>query len=242
MFNALSALNDRPLSHMSHILVVDDDDRIRTLLLRYLRENDFVTVTACDAEQAQEMINHFVFDLVVLDVMMPRIDGFAFARRLRDAGEDIPILFLTARVEAQDRIEGLEIGADDYLLKPFEPRELVLRIQSILRRKGAEPEEIDEALHFGPWVFHPQYDEIAKGDARVALTTAETSLLRALARKMGQVVSREELSEVGCGDDNMNERTIDVQVNRLRKKIELDPKQPRYLRTVRGAGYMLRSD
>lgn len=228
----------RPTSLISdatpHVLVVDDDDGIRSLLARYLRENGYLASTAENAAHADEIMHGLTFDALIVDVMMPGENGLDMTRRLRKRS-NIPILVLTARGQPQDRIDGLEAGADDYLPKPFEPRELVLRLDRLLQRRehmGAR----DDALRFGPNVFHPRRGELRRDDEMIKLTGAELSLLRTLAAKPGAPFDRATLAEeTGSGFD----RSIDVQVTRLRRKIEEDPRTPIYLQTVRGVGYML---
>jgi two-component system phosphate regulon response regulator OmpR len=224
--------SDRP-----HVLVVDDDARIRDLVSRFLKEHGFVVVTAQDAKEARGLLKGFAFDVLVVDVMMPGETGLSFTQDLRKS-YNVPVLLLTALGEAQDRIAGLESGADDYLAKPFEPRELVLRLQSILRRTSAKPSA--KAFKIGGWFFDPEIEELRNENVAQKLTSAEANLLRALASRPREVVSREELAQK-CGLD-AGERTIDVQVTRLRRKIETDTKTPRYLLTVRGKGYMLRAE
>ncbi len=226
------------MADQPHILVVDDDTRLRELLRRYLSENGFVVTAAKDAAEARQLLAGLQFDLIVLDVMMPGEDGFSLTESLRRT-DTVPILLLTARGDVGDRIEGLEKGADDYLSKPFEPRELLLRISTILRRAGSGNSG-RRALSFGACEFDPRSGELLRNDARVHLTEVETALLRSLAERAGAPVSREELIQEGGIDGN--ERTVDVQVTRLRRKIEPDPRAPRYLQTVRGAGYRLRLD
>ena len=225
---------------LPHILVVDDDNRLRELLRKYLVDNGFVVATARDAAEARAQLAALCFDLIVLDVMMPGETGLELTASLRKTSE-IPILLLTARGEPDDRIAGLEAGADDYLPKPFEPRELVLRLNSILRR--APPPAVAEparTLRLGRWTYHPERDELRAGDEILRLTTAEATLMRVLAAAPGTVLSREEVTgRVGIDG---NARSVDVQVTRLRRKIEDDPRQPRYLHTVRGEGYVLRPD
>jgi len=230
----MDASSDKP-----HILVVDDDTRLRELLKSFLSRNGFRVSTAGRAAEAREHLQALDFDLIVLDVMMPGETGLEFAAELRKTN-DVPILMLTAMVETKDRIAGLERGVDDYLGKPFEPRELLLRIQSVLRRgrPAAAAESADpERVTFGDMEFDLQLGELKRKGKRIALTDAETVLLRALAARMGEALSRETLCK-SMGSD-VNERAIDVQVNRLRRKIEPDPTFPRYLRTVRGQGYRL---
>jgi len=226
-----------------HILVVDDDDRLRTLLRRYLVEQDFIVTTAVSAADARAKLKNLSYDLMVLDIMMPGETGLEFTQSLRDAAKSsakqLPILLLTARGEASDRIEGFEVGADDYLLKPFEPRELLLRINAILRRIPKPPVTMPE-LKLGIWNYNPQRDELSSGNEVVRLTDMEASLMRVLAAEPGVALSRDALAERSKGA--VNDRTIDVQVTRLRRKIEADAKNPRYLLTVRGEGYMLMPD
>jgi two-component system phosphate regulon response regulator OmpR len=224
-----------------HVLVVDDDDRLRSLLHRYLTEHGMVVTTAASAAEARGLLPSLSYDLMVLDIMMPQESGLDFAKSLREKGgavaKSLPILLLTARGDSDDRIKGLEAGADDYLPKPFEPRELLLRIEAILRRapKPALPQTTE--LKLGRWLYRPERDELSSDDEVLRLTDMEAGLMRTLAREPGAVVSREALAAESKGE--INDRTIDVQVTRLRRKIEEDPKNPRYLITVRGEGYML---
>ncbi len=222
---------------LPHILVVDDDDRLRDLLQRYLSEYGFRVTAAIDAADARKRMGTLAFDLIVLDLMMPGESGLAFAESIRRSSR-IPILMLTAMAEQDDRINGLEKGADDYLTKPFEPRELLLRIQNILRRVPSTPEQTEIAL--GESTFRPDRGELMKNGVPVHLTEVEAALLAALARKSGEVLSREELIEItgAAGSD----RAVDVQVTRLRRKIEKNPRMPRYLQTIRGRGYILQPD
>ena len=232
--SAVDASTDKP-----HILVVDDDTRLRGLLSTFLSQNGFRVSTASNTAEARQRLGALGFDLIVLDVMMPGESGLDFATELRRT-DDVPILMLTAMGEARHRIAGLETGVDDYLGKPFEPRELLLRIQNILRRNKPPDEASGEPVRrvtFGPFQFDLDLGELAQKGKRVPLTDAEVALLRALAVRLGEVLSREQLSKsVGAA---VNERAIDVQVTRLRRKIEPDPSFPRYLRTVRGQGYRL---
>ena len=221
----------------AHVLVVDDDARLRELLQRYLVNKGFLVTTAADAEEAKARLKAFAFDLVVLDVMLPGQDGVSFTAELRRDG-DLPVLLLTARGEPEDRIGGLEAGADDYLVKPFEPRELLLRIGTILRR--AQATRADEVVRFGPFAFNRANGELRRDDEVVHLTTGETALLQVLAARPGKAVSRAELGEQGRGGGAGSDRAVDVQMARLRRKIEEDPRQPRYLLTARGSGYVLR--
>lgn len=221
-----------------HILVVDDDRRLRDLLSRYLGANGFRVTVAENAKSARAKLQGLDFDLLVMDVMMPGETGFELTEALRRTSA-VPILMLTAMGEADDRITGLESGADDYLAKPFEPRELVLRIRRILARtRTAQP--ADNTVALGDCVFDIDRVTLTRGGERVHLTTTEATLLRTLARHAGEVLSREDLSRI-AGEPG-SDRTIDVQVTRLRRKIEADPKLPRYICTVRGRGYVLRPD
>lgn len=220
-----------------HILVVDDDTRIRTLLQRFLTQNGYRVTMADDAAEARLHLRNFTFDLIVLDVMMPGEDGMALTASLRKTN-DVPILLLTARGESADRIAGLEAGADDYLAKPFEPRELLLRVAAIGRRARAERSALKE-IRMGAFRFDPERGEMTKDGRQVRLTGAETALLRILSTSAGKPISRLELAQrTGAG----LERSIDVQVTRLRRKIEADPKMPLYLQTVRSIGYVLVPD
>lgn len=221
----------------SHILVVDDDTRIRTLLQRYLTSNGHRVTIAADAAEARAHLKNFAFDLIVLDVMMPGEDGLSLTASLRETS-DVPILLLTARGEATDRIEGLEKGADDYLAKPFEPRELLLRIGAIGRRTRTALPALKD-LRFGRCRFDPDRGELTRDGRAVKLTGAELALLKLLALAAGKPMTRTELAaRTGAG----LERSIDVQVTRLRRKIEDDPKMPLYLQTVRSVGYVLVPD
>jgi len=221
-----------------HVLVVDDDRRIRDLLSRYLRQQGYRVSTAGGAREARVRMAIFIFDLIVLDVMMPGESGIVFARALRK-DSNVPILMLTARAESADRVLGLEAGVDDYLAKPFEPKELALRIASILRRAAPRVEEEPASARFGPFVFDLARGELARDGEAVRLSESERRILLMLARAPGEAVSREALAAEGPGG---NERTVDVQVNRLRRKIEADPADPRFLQTARGAGYRLVTD
>ena len=229
---------DRATSLLPHILVVDDDDRIRALLVQYLDENGFLATGAEDVAAARTKLKTLEFDLIVLDLMMPGESGLELAQDLRKKNT-VPILMLTAMNEVEDRIRGLEFGADDYIGKPFEPRELLLRINSVLRRIPGPP-PVAEKLILGDVMFHPARGELSKFGSPVRLTNAETSLLEALATEPGRVFSRDDLAVVtGTKGDG---RAVDVQITRLRRKIEENPRLPRYLQTVRGKGYMLVPD
>jgi two-component system phosphate regulon response regulator OmpR len=225
-----------------HILVVDDDNRLRDLLRKYLADNGFRVSVAGDAAEARKTLASFDFDLMVLDLMMPGETGLELARSLRKERR-VPILMLTAMGESADRITGLETGADDYLTKPFEPRELLLRINSILRRVNEMPQAppvVAEEISFGPFRFDLVRGELKRGEERIKLTDAERGLLAALARTPGATLSRDDLARLTVPGNNA--RTIDVQVTRLRRKIEPDPKFPRYLQTARGRGYRLATE
>ena len=224
----------------AHILVVDDDRRLRELLRKYLSDNGYLVATAADAAEARQRMAGLSFDLIVLDVMMPGEDGRQLTRSLRAEGSRVPILLLTARGEVDDRIRGLEAGADDYLSKPFEPRELLLRLGSILRRVPRDEPESGRELRLGEFIWDMARSELRRGDQPVHLTQAERDLLAVLAEAAGQGVARDDLA--ARTGNSANARTVDVQVTRLRKKIEDDPRLPRYLQTVRGMGYMLRPD
>jgi two-component system phosphate regulon response regulator OmpR len=219
-----------------HILVVDDDARLRRLLQRYLTEHGYHVTTAEDAEDAKASLKNFAFDLMVLDVMLPGQDGISLTTELRDVA-DLPILLLTALGETEDRVNGLAAGADDYLVKPFDPRELLLRIATILRR-APPPPPIHQPLRFGPFTFDPGSQELRRDGERVHLTEAELSLLQILAEQPGLAVTRKQLGQRSriSGSD----RAIDTQIVRLRRKLEADPRRPRYLLTKRGEGYVLR--
>ncbi len=221
-----------------HILIIDDDTRLRALLQKYLFENGFRVSTAQDAEEARAKLSSLAFDFLIIDVMMPGETGLELTASLRGTS-NVPILLLTARGEVDDRILGLECGADDYLTKPFEPKELVLRINAILRRTPQENEAL-ETVRFGDYLFEIERKELFHNDKLLHLTQAETSLLTVLAMHAGTPISREELCRKA--DIQGNPRTVDVQITRLRRKIETDPRTPHYLQTIRGKGYLLRSD
>jgi two-component system phosphate regulon response regulator OmpR len=219
-----------------HLLVVDDDRRIRDLLSRFLTSEGYRVTTADTAADARAKLKSLSFDLLVLDVMMPGENGFDFAKALRGSSE-VPILMLTARDAAESRIKGLEMGADDYLSKPFEPRELSLRIANILKRaQPAAPPPPVESVRFGPFIYHLGRGELRQGEETIRLTDREREMLRILAATPGETVSR--LALAGNGG-SISERAVDVQVNRLRRKIERDPANPLFVQTVRGIGYRL---
>jgi two-component system phosphate regulon response regulator OmpR len=221
-----------------HLLVVDDDARLRGLLRRYLSDNGFRVTTAGDAGEARASLASFAFDLLVLDVMMPGESGLDLTRSLRRESA-VPVLLLTAMAEPEDRVNGLERGADDFLAKPFEPRELVLRIRNILSRRPV-PDEPAREVGFGGFRFDLARSELWRGAEPVHLTAAEAGLLASLAERAGQAVAREDLAQSMQFSGNV--RSVDVQMTRLRRKIERDVRFPRYLQTVRGTGYVLRPD
>jgi two-component system phosphate regulon response regulator OmpR len=229
-----------PTDDAAHLLVVDDDRRIRALLQKFLTSQGFRVTTAESAADARGKLRSFAFDLIILDVMMPGENGVDFARSLREES-DVPILMLTARAEIEDRVAGLEAGVDDYLSKPFETRELLLRVASILRRAQPRvaPKAQTTSVKFGPFVFLVERGELRQGEEVVRLTDREREMLILLARADGDSVSREALAG---GGGVGNERTVDVQVNRLRRKIEKDPANPLHLQTARGSGYRLAID
>jgi two-component system phosphate regulon response regulator OmpR len=220
-----------------HLLVVDDDDRIRTLLKEFLSRQGFRVTAAAHADAAKRMLQLLDFDLLILDVMMPGEDGFSLSKWVR-TNSNVPILILTARGLPDDRIMGLSIGADDYLSKPFEPQELLLRIEAILRRTGVKP-ALPKSINMGPFSFDLERSELSKNGALVRLTEAESQLLKYLAERANVPVDRMDLAKDSVDTTG---RAVDVQVTRLRRKIEQDPKNPRYLQTVRGKGYMLAPD
>jgi two-component system phosphate regulon response regulator OmpR len=224
----------RPSDDAAHILLVDDDRRIRDLLSRFLTHEGYRVTTAMSAADSRSKLAVLHFDLLILDVMMPGESGFELARSLR-ATSPVPIIMLTARHEAEARIEGLQIGADDYVAKPFEPRELVLRIANILKRAAPPPAPTIEEVAFGPYVFHLERGELRQGEDILKLTDRERDMLRMLAAIPGETVARTALA----GDGAVNERAVDVQINRLRRKIERDPANPLFLQAVRGIGYRL---
>src|SRR5262245_58501389 len=218
-----------------HLLVVDDDRRIRDLLSRFLFAEGYRVTTANNATEARAKLESLSFDLLVLDVMMPGETGFQLAKSLRETSA-VPILMLTAKAETESRIAGLELGADDYVPKPFEPRELSLRIANILKRTIAPPSPAIESVRFGDFMFHLARGELKRGEDVIHLTDRERDMLRVLGAEPGATVPRMALAGTGGG---ANERAVDVQVNRLRRKIERDPANPLYVQTVRGIGYRL---
>jgi two-component system phosphate regulon response regulator OmpR len=230
------------MSDEATILVVDDDDRLRTLLSRYLAENGFRVTTAANAAEAREKLRFLQPELMVLDVMMPGESGLELMESLRRDNAEVPVLLLTARGAPEDRIAGFEAGADDYLPKPFDPKELLLRIRARLRRIVPPPPALDAPtgpLPLGPLEFDPLRSELTGPDGIVRLTGGEAALLTVLARKPNEVLSREEIV-AALSMDETGERAIDVMVTRLRRKLEADPREPRFLHTVRGRGYVLK--
>ncbi|MEM7240773.1 MAG: response regulator [Pseudomonadota bacterium] len=228
----------------AHILIVDDDERIRTLLKQFLMRNGFFVSAARDAAHARRLIEGLEFDLIVLDIMMPGEDGLSLTQGIREKFTT-PILLLTAKGEANERILGLEAGADDYMSKPFEPKELVLRINSILRRMPKESTGVTlpKTLHMGAIRYDVTRGELWEGDAPIKLTATEAALMRIFSAQPHATVSRGKLVEdLARNGMQSQERAVDVQITRLRRKLEEDPKVPRYLQTVRGAGYKLTPD
>jgi two-component system phosphate regulon response regulator OmpR len=225
----------------AHILVVDDDARLRALLQRFLTEQGFRVSTAENAAAARAALADMAFDLLVLDVMMPGETGLELTAALRAEGQEVPILMLTARGAPDDRIAGLEQGVDDYLAKPFDPRELALRIRTILRRAAPAPAAPHSLapMQIGNRWFDIERAELRGPDGIIRLTGGEAALLQALARRAGEILSREDIGEA-LGTPDAGERAIDVQVTRLRRKVEPDPREPRFIQTIRHRGYVLR--
>ena len=230
---------DRPSPYPPHLLVVEDDMRVRNLLRKFLTETGYMVTAAEDAASARQHLTSLQFDLLVVDVMMPGEDGLSLVKSVRETNA-VPIMMLTAMGEPQHRIRGLELGVDDYMAKPFEPKELVLRIGSILRRAPPTETPAKMELRFGDCRYDLAREQLSRNGTLVRLTATEAELLRVLARNAGVPVDR---TALGLGaDETTNPRTIDVQITRLRRKIEPDPRQPRYLQTIRGTGYLLRTD
>jgi two-component system phosphate regulon response regulator OmpR len=224
-----------------HILVVDDDKGIRTLLKEYLEKEKFLVSIAKDADEARSHIKDFVFDLIILDVMMPKESGIDFADKLKEQKLKTPILMLTALGEVNDRIKGLEAGVDDYLSKPFDPKELLLRINNILKRVYAKDEKEENGeLNFGSFTYNKESAKLMKGNEIINLTTSENDLLKLFINHEGEILTRDEIGKYLNYNDNF--RSIDVQITRLRKKIEENPKTPRFLRTIRNKGYQFTAD
>ena len=230
--------NSSPDDDAAHLRVVDDDNRIRDLLTRFLGANGFRVTSAPSAVEARRQLEGMMFDLLIVDIMMPGESGLELTQSLRESS-DVPILMLTARAESEQRIEGLEVGADDYLSKPFEPRELLLRINNILRRGGLPPIPEIEFVRFGPFTFHIERGELRRGTEIVRITDREREMLRIFSGRPNETVQRHELLNASGAN---GERTVDVQINRLRRKIEADPANPIHLHTVRGIGYRLLVD
>lgn len=220
---------------MTHILVIDDDTRLRTLLGRFLEESGFKVSLAKDTSDARKLMIETIFNLLIVDVMLPKESGVEFTSELRKTSK-VPVIMLTARGEFDDRIKGLESGADDYLQKPFEPKELLLRINNILKRLNATNPETDHICRFGDFSFSLTDHRLKKGEEFIHITDSEAKILSILCKEKGTAVLRETLS-ILCG--GIDERSIDVQITRLRKKIETNPKQPHYLQTVRNRGYVI---
>lgn len=237
---SIAASLQTDLLEQPHILVVDDDKRIRELLGRYLLQHNFLVTEAENAATARDLLKIVHFDVIVLDIMMPGEDGLSLTKAMQQDGFKTPILLLTAKAETEARIEGFEAGADDYLPKPFEPRELVLRLQAILRRSQTAPETVTATVSFNGWVYDANRALLTNASETQILTKAEATLLNILLQKPGAPFTREELAN--AADLNGQERTIDVQVTRLRRKIEPNAKKPRFLQTVRGEGYVLHTD
>ncbi|SFJ79161.1 response regulator [Jannaschia pohangensis] len=228
--------------HQAHVLLVDDDERIRGLLQKFLMRNGYLTTAARDADHARRLLAGLDFDMAILDVMMPGDNGFVLCAEIRES-RNMPILMLTAKGETSDRITGLEAGADDYLPKPFEPKELLLRLKAILRRAPSGGGAMPKTLHLGLIRYDLDRGELWRGSEQIRLTATETVLMRTLAATPHEAVTRGDLVEkLGRDGEASGERAVDVQITRLRRKLELDPKQPRYLQTVRGEGYMLAPD
>lgn len=228
----------------AHLLIVDDDERIRGLLQKFLVHNGFLVTSARDAAHARRILSGLEFDMIIMDVMMPGEDGISMTRRLRET-ISTPILLLTAKGDTEDRIKGLEAGADDYLAKPFEPKELLLRVNAILRRVPTEKQASNgvTVLYLGQLRYDIERAELWRGDEHIRLTATENALLKIFSSCPNEPVSRTKLVEdLGRDTGQAQERAVDVQITRLRRKLEQDPKQPRYLQTVRGAGYMLAPD
>ncbi len=226
------------MAELPHILVVDDDRRIRALLQSYLREHGYRVSVAASSEEAKGLMAGLAFDLLIVDVMMPGEGGLALVSGLRAREQNVPVLMLSALSESSDKIAGLATGSDDYLAKPFEPEELLLRLKSLLRRSAAKPKTF-HSLKFGDFVFNLANSNLDQNGAPIRLTSREREILKLLCSKPGEPVGRDELAEDG---DLSATRKVDVQINRLRQKIEVDPANPRHLVTMRGAGYALMAE
>ena len=225
-----------------HILLIDDDERILSLLNTFLNQNGFITSSARNSQEARSLLDYFEFDILIIDIMMPGETGLELLKSLRK-DKDIPVILLSAKGEASDKISGLELGADDYLSKPFEPKELLLRIKNLLSRNNAtEENKYEKRVAIGTKIFDLERMELQEKNEVIALTTVETKLLEIFCSNPKTIIKRDRIiSELGYKNDSnqLNERNVDVQVTRLRKKIELDPKNPRFLKTIRGKGYRL---
>lgn len=226
------------MGETQHILVVDDDDRLRKLLKQYLSEQGYHISVASDTKEADQLVKLFAMDAMVLDVMMPGEQGTEYVKRLKREGRDVPVLMLTARGEQEERIEGLEAGAEDYLPKPFAPKELALRLEKLISR--TKKDAPSQTVRFGPYRFHLDTSRLMHQDGPVYLTTSEQACLKILAQHAGTPVTRDRIAQI-IGDVH-NERSIDVQINRLRKKIEANPSKPVFIQTIRHAGYVLYTD
>ena len=225
-----------------HILLIDDDERILSLLNTYLNQSGFITSSAKNSQEARSLLDYFEFDILIIDIMMPGETGLELLKSLRK-DRDIPVILLSAKGETSDKISGLELGADDYLSKPFEPKELLLRIKNLLSRHNSiEGKKYEKRVAIGTKIFDLERMELQEKNQVIALTTVETKLLEIFCSNPKTVIKRDRIiSELGYKSDSyqLNERNVDVQVTRLRKKIELDPKNPRFLKTIRGKGYRL---
>ena len=225
-----------------HILLIDDDERILSLLNTFLNQNGFITSSAKNSQEARSLLDYFEFDILIIDIMMPGETGLELLESLRK-NNNIPIILLSAKGETSDKISGLELGADDYLSKPFEPKELLLRIKNLLSRNNlTEETTYEQRVKIGTKIFDLERMELQVNNQVISLTTIETKLLKIFCSSPKTVIKRDRIiSELGykTGSNQRNERNVDVQVTRLRKKIEQDPKNPRFLKTIRGKGYRL---
>jgi len=221
--------------YKAHILIVDDDSRILALLKQFLNKHDFLVSTASSALEAEELLKTTIYDLIILDVMLPSVTGLDFATTIREAGNNIPIVMLTALSEADDRVKGLETGASDYVTKPFEPRELLLRISNLINNYNHFKKETN-IIKFGNNLYNLNTKEFIKNDQIISLSSTEQKLLEILLERSGESINRFELSKIMGG---LSERSIDVQITRIRNKLEDNPKEPKYLKTVRNEGYAL---
>ncbi len=227
------------MRYIAHVLVVDDDERLRSLLKKYLRENGYFVSLASEPKEADEALESLAVDIMILDLMMPNETGTDYIKRLKQNPNtsNLPVIMLTAMGEVEDRIAGLLVGADDYLAKPFEPKELILRIEKLLKWSTASKKDVSkEVVKFGDYAFDIYRLTLKKNDASIYLTSTEINLMKILSVNIGKVVLREEVAAAIGG----SERLADVQIARLRKKIEINPKNPEFIHTVRGGGYTLR--